>query len=481
MLERVRHREGGVCRRTPGFALYAAGIALWMTLVSCTGSTYVLPLAPEHMDLGVYVVVQQITYIAFYFLIAAVTWRRSLSLRSSLFTGFVAGGFALAAACIVLIYLGAGGAVVQGVYGFGMGLAIAAGYMQWLRLVVDRPLAEIEELLVIASIASIISGLLVAFLPAEMRAALFMFALVPASVAMLAANTKTRREKEGKERERAPMRSMVRALGVPTLCATVLVLVAPVASTTYYSGGDDPLFRVLLAQGANAVGLGILIFLLFGMKRNVSIFNAYCALLPLLASSVLVVSFVEPNQRWFVLFLGDACFCVVSFLMLLTSSTVAKRLGVPVTTAYGLLGGCVYLARLPEVFVVAPWGHSLSALAPFAVAALLLYALSFPLFFFPLLKKGVRLDTDDTPTSVVVTDISSACKSLAERYHLPERQAEVLVLLANGHGASHIAETLCLSENTVKTYRKAIYAALGVHSRQELLNLVHREVARKSL
>lgn len=50
-------------------------------------------------------------------------------------------------------------------------------------------------------------------------------------------------------------------------------------------------------------------------------------------------------------------------------------------------------------------------------------------------------------------------------------------LLANGHGAAYVAEALCLSENTVKTYRKAIYAALGVHSKQELINLVHREAS----
>ena len=234
--------------------------------------------------------------------------------------------------------------------------------------------------------------------------------------------------------------------------------------------------RVLFAQGANVIGLGILAFFLFGLKRNVTIFSVYCALLPLLASSVLAASFFEPQQRWFVLLLGDVCFCMVSFLLLLTSCAMAKRLESPITVVYGLLGGCVYLARIPEMLIVVPWGQSPFEFAPFAIAALLLYVLTVPLFFLPLLRHRQRDATRETSVATTA-DLSAACNVLAKRHRLPDRQAEVLELLANGHGAAYVAEALCLSENTVKTYRKAIYAALGVHSKQELINLVHREAS----
>lgn len=305
---------GDGCHRSAGFALYATGIVLWMTLVSCTGSTYIIPLAPDHVDASVYVIAQQITYVTFYFVVAFATWKRPLKASSHAFIFVVAGAFAVSAGCLVLIYLGFASPLVQGVYGFSMGLAIASGYMQWLRLVVARPLEEIEQLLVIASVASIASGAVVAFLPLGVRVILFVLVLAPASVLMLSRNTQIVVSEGSFGGTRSPSaRVLGRELMVPALCAVVLVLVAPIVSATYYSGGEQPLVRVLFAQGANIIGLGILAFFLFGLKRNVTIFSVYCALLPLLASSVLAASFFEPQQRWFVLLLGG-CVLLYGFL-----------------------------------------------------------------------------------------------------------------------------------------------------------------------
>ncbi|MBR2790933.1 MAG: helix-turn-helix transcriptional regulator [Eggerthellaceae bacterium] len=69
-----------------------------------------------------------------------------------------------------------------------------------------------------------------------------------------------------------------------------------------------------------------------------------------------------------------------------------------------------------------------------------------------------------------------ACAQLAERYGLSEREAEVLVLLAKGRNASYISENLWISQNTATTHRKRIYQKMDVHSQQELMNLVEREV-----
>ena len=47
--------------------------------------------------------------------------------------------------------------------------------------------------------------------------------------------------------------------------------------------------------------------------------------------------------------------------------------------------------------------------------------------------------------------------------------------LVVGRDVDRIADALGLSPNTVRSYRKSLYAALGVHGRQELLDLVERE------
>ena len=68
------------------------------------------------------------------------------------------------------------------------------------------------------------------------------------------------------------------------------------------------------------------------------------------------------------------------------------------------------------------------------------------------------------------------CDEVARAHDLTAREADVLYLLAQGRDTDSIAEACSLAKNTVKSYRKAIYAKLGVHSRQEIIDLVHGEL-----
>ncbi len=45
-------------------------------------------------------------------------------------------------------------------------------------------------------------------------------------------------------------------------------------------------------------------------------------------------------------------------------------------------------------------------------------------------------------------------------------------LLCKGRTKSYIAETLYLTENTVRSHAKHLYTKLEVHSKQELMDLV---------
>ena len=55
---------------------------------------------------------------------------------------------------------------------------------------------------------------------------------------------------------------------------------------------------------------------------------------------------------------------------------------------------------------------------------------------------------------------------------LTERESEILMMYASGRSAVYIAEELYLSNYTVKTHLRRCYAKLGIHSRQELLDMV---------
>ena len=50
-------------------------------------------------------------------------------------------------------------------------------------------------------------------------------------------------------------------------------------------------------------------------------------------------------------------------------------------------------------------------------------------------------------------------------------------LLAKGHTRAHIASELSIGDETVKSHVKSLYRKMGLHSQQELIDLVEQESA----
>ena len=66
-------------------------------------------------------------------------------------------------------------------------------------------------------------------------------------------------------------------------------------------------------------------------------------------------------------------------------------------------------------------------------------------------------------------------QAICKRYLLTETESSVLEMLVQGRSVGKIAETFHVSENTTKTHVKNIYRKTGVHSKQQLLDLVEGE------
>ena len=88
-----------------------------------------------------------------------------------------------------------------------------------------------------------------------------------------------------------------------------------------------------------------------------------------------------------------------------------------------------------------------------------------------------------TPVSPLVTvqgtdgsalSLEERCRDMSEACGLTAREAEVFGYLARGRNVRFIEEELVVSYNTVKTHVSHIYAKLGVHSHQELIDLVEQ-------
>lgn len=76
------------------------------------------------------------------------------------------------------------------------------------------------------------------------------------------------------------------------------------------------------------------------------------------------------------------------------------------------------------------------------------------------------------------TDIAfaEACVRVSRRYQLTPREGEVLVLLARGRNARHIAEALVISDGTARTHIMHIYQKMGLNSQQVLMDIVDAEL-----
>ena len=69
----------------------------------------------------------------------------------------------------------------------------------------------------------------------------------------------------------------------------------------------------------------------------------------------------------------------------------------------------------------------------------------------------------------VIDRLSKQCRHVADEYGLSARETEVMELLGRGRSGPAIASELFISENTVRTHIKRIYAKVGVSKKQELL------------
>ncbi len=492
----------------PGFVLYAVGISVWMTLVACSGTTYMFPLLPERIGQDTFFMAQQIAYVLTFFVVAAAALRHAAqSLR--LVWLLTAAAFLVVEACLALITAGFGTPLLQGLFGAAMGVGTALGYMQWTQIICHREDDEVICLVFVSSLASIATSVILFFIPPSARLALYGLLLIPASLVLLRLNDNLPRKPIPHEptalvNPKETRGKLARSIVIPTACAVVLTLVAPVASSLLVDTQGHDVLRMALSQTANLVTIVIFGLLYYALHHRPSIEESYAVLMPVLASSVLAATFLEPDSRWFVLFFGDMCFCAVSFLLLLTSCSLSKRLDISPMATYGILGGFVYLARVPEILVVTNPFASLSP-APSIVAAVLLYLLTVPIFLLPLaMRRGTysflanAKSQENEPAGHLPGQapdnisargavgtlaqshalLAETCKSIAVNVGLSERQALVMALLVDGEGAARIGDRLGLSENTVKTYRKAIYAALDVHSRQELRDYVTSRISR---
>lgn len=174
---------------------------------------------------------------------------------------------------------------------------------------------------------------------------------------------------------------------------------------------------------------------------------------------------------------GNALFGMTSRLAL-ASIAARNPLAAATTLAWG--GGVSSLGSLvgaaAGVGANQAVGHSPGA--AFAVSATLLLVFAAYVIFglrgftFSGVIEGIQPVGERDAAGSPAERLEERCGELAAAFGLTPREAEVFAMLARGRDRAYIEDALVVSRNTVKAHVKHIYAKLGIHSHQELIDLV---------
>lgn len=299
-------------------------------------------------------------------------------------------------------------------------------------------------------------------------------------------------------------RSVVVELAAPlavfVVLSTILGLIMAFQATGEQPVEGSAFLKVLASGAAHLLLLGVAVF----AKGMPNIRRVFGLLFPIGALLLMALPFMDHVYGALfgvlLMFLQGVVSTMVLFMLLL----MARRLGVPVIAMVAAISFVSRTFVLVGLWVGGLLGshssvdHTVRALILVVVA---LYFLSLALWFVrgrvataAGLRETVReYGTFDELDGLCVEDASAEdvgvedqaiqsledtadpldrrAQELAKAHRLTAREAEVGCLLARGRSASYIADELGISLHTVRGYIKDVYAKLGIHARQELIDL----------
>lgn len=289
------------------------------------------------------------------------------------------------------------------------------------------------------------------------------------------------------------------------------------------------LVNVLSMGGSLTAAISLLVLWQF-KNLSVNVVGAYRVFFPFVITSFLLLPFLpEEYARWLAGGLY-AVYSVAIMLMMIQCAQASRDRGINPVFIYGFFGGIVY--ALHDVgFIGGTFAEQtmIIGIAPLAVVALVAVYLLGLMYFIGQggFRRIFKHDSDaaasielvalrahapekkpaganaegekpddavpkkadkrgDRPPRasrkpqrerkreerVYLDRISKQAALLQQHYRLSERETEVMELIARGNTVARIAEDLVVTENTIRTHSKRIYAKLDIHKKQELLDLI---------
>lgn len=258
----------------------------------------------------------------------------------------------------------------------------------------------------------------------------------------------------------------------------------------------------VLSMAATLVAALALLIAWRHQDLHMDVVGAYQAFFPFVITSFLLLPFLAPEyERWLAAVLY-AVYSVFTVLMMIQCAQASRNRGINPVFIYGFFGCIVYMLHdvgfLGGTFAEGIRYAGIAPLAGIALAAVYLLGLMYfvgqggfrRLFSRRAAEEPAGCSARSTDIELVALqprapkarpgqappvyqDRMSKQAALVQRhYRLSARETEVMELIARGNTVARIAEDLVVSENTIRTHCRRLYAKLGIHKKQELLDLV---------
>lgn len=233
---------------------------------------------------------------------------------------------------------------------------------------------------------------------------------------------------------------------------------------------------VFAHHGAEVVVAFVVLWWVFGRGGLIRFSSLWRAILLFTATGLFFLPAIGPAWAGWALVLISIAQTLVVMLFWTMLADVAHHSR---TSPYVIFGSGWIAYSLPFALGVAGGGaaglHGGGTAVLLALAYLLTIAAVFALNEGNFSQRRIFADLDaPAPEQSMFARIDEGCEALGRERGLTAREIEVLQLLCKGRSKSYIAESLFISENTVRSHSKHIYAKLDVHSKQEILDLIAR-------
>lgn len=242
--------------------------------------------------------------------------------------------------------------------------------------------------------------------------------------------------------------------------------------------GIGAMFRVL----ATAVAGGVILFVMFALRKRLDMRFLATVALPSAVIALALIPFAQGFLGYIVAFLLKFAYVWFTFFVLLVLTNICYRFEVPTLRIFAIARACSEAGILVGIILRRYLISSGFFDNPLLVATLSLtgIVLVIACVLVWVSEKSVNGDWGaagvaiETNTRVANPreQLMDRCDVIAAEYGLTARETEIMNLIAQGKTRREIENELFLSENTVKTHARHLYAKLGTSSKADVIALL---------